>query len=638
MQQRRFSHFESIARAMARNYQISVVPSGYDCATDGERIVIPFASDDFKDADIQILNGLLDHEVGHIIEERRHREAEKKTPLEILRTVVDQNERYFFNVLEDIRMERVFGADHVGVGENIARLNLHGAKLWRQRQTRGELNFWVALGAGITERCLGADTSWLPTKIQECLDALQPEIEKAHALKWGSDSYALARAIITKIKEKAEEEKREEKESIEDGIGDEHEHGDDDDKEESDSGSGSEEAEGKEGAVDDVESDESEDAEGEDLDDEGEDEGESASDAYELESDVDENDAESEDLGGEGEGEPSLAEQVACDADITDLVDEARHEVSTVARRDAEENDRYIPDPRAVALDHLDKVETGSATVYRECKERVQDQIAGMKGRLLAILRARMPEHEIGGLRHGRLDTRRLGMLVAGSINVFKKEVAGEKIDTAVEFLVDMSGSMGPGENPVCCAYYARHMALALAETFDALQIPFELIGFDTESCHRSVSKPSDYYTRNAPMRYFGFKLFDQPYRSVKNSLMSITGHEDNDDGEAVLFVAKRLSTRTESRKLLFVLSDGRPSTIGGRGESGTLGDHLRDAIKKATSQGIEVFGIGANSKYVSEYYNESTGAKNVVINDLQKLDKETYKLVSESLTKRCVA
>ena len=42
-----------------------------------------------------------------------------------------------------------------------------------------------------------------------------------------------------------------------------------------------------------------------------------------------------------------------------------------------------------------------------------------------------------------RVDTRRLGRLEAGEARIFVRETAGLKTDTAVQILIDRSGSMG---------------------------------------------------------------------------------------------------------------------------------------------------------------------------------------------------
>jgi cobalamin biosynthesis protein CobT len=132
------------------------------------------------------------------------------------------------------------------------------------------------------------------------------------------------------------------------------------------------------------------------------------------------------------------------------------------------------------------------------------------------------------------------------------------------------------------------------------------------------------------------FKEFDESYHAAKYRLGSITGYEDNADGEAVLEAAKRLAVRSEKRKIMFVISDGQPQA--GSVAQPVLSGHLKSVVKTITKSGIEVVGFGAKTESVKQYYNASTGAKCLVIDDIEQLAPKVYQTMRELFINRRMA
>jgi len=584
---RKTGHFEAIARAMARNHQIKVIPSGAECLTDGENILIPFNSDHFDEASANVLHGLLDHEVGHVKEERRHKDAGRKSPLEILKSAKSDKERLVFNAFEDIRIERSESQQFIGVAENLAAASRHEIQRFKDKYAaEGGLvnaNFWHTFVCAIIATAQGDDVSWIPSEYNKYLAVVSDEIAASNSTSWGQETHQLAVSVVKKIEKFAEEQKQkleaEEKEDSEDL-------------------SASKPSEG------------------------GDEQGKSK--AGGLESETQKQD----------DGELikiEVAEGALGESDTADIKDETKERIKEMVRRDIDLNNRYIPHPAAVARDKVIKP-LGDIVDYNRCRDIVSDQITGLRGKLLSLIRSRQPSVELSGRRHGKLDTRRLGTIASGNTNVFKVEIEGEKLDTAITVLIDMSGSMGSGHCPGHPAHQAKLMAIALAETFEALQIPFEVIGFETDTPERCVGKEeiSDVYSRYSPMLYHEFKSFDQKHRTVKQRMSDIAGSLDNDDGEALLYAAKRLIQREESRKIMFVLSDGCPATRDASHER--LNGHLVEAIQQAASWGIEMFGIGACSDHVEQFYTKKFNSSCIVVKDIKTLAVDVYKLMRDRL------
>lgn len=200
----------------------------------------------------------------------------------------------------------------------------------------------------------------------------------------------------------------------------------------------------------------------------------------------------------------------------------------------------------------------------------------------------------------------------------------------AVAVLIDCSGSMAGAR-----AATARLCAVACHEALDRVHCPHEITGFTTALsdyyAHPWVSNskitahfqelrgvlveaakrgerlsryartcasddPSGAVTLQVPT-YGVFKAFDSPDAS---GIPWISGIANNLDGEALLWQARRLAQRPESRKVLIVLSDGLPNGSNRRAQGER---YLAESIRRAVSSGIEVYAIGIQSHHVQHYY-----------------------------------
>lgn len=104
-------------------------------------------------------------------------------------------------------------------------------------------------------------------------------------------------------------------------------------------------------------------------------------------------------------------------------------------------------------------------------------------------------------------------------------------------------------------------------------------------------------------------------------------GHE-NPDGEALAWAAARLSERKARRRLLFVLSDGYPSTSDG--DPAVLRRDLLARVQAVTESGIELVGIGIQDDAVEAFYPNA-----VVVRKLHELPTVAFETLSRLLTGR---
>lgn len=608
--------FTKVARAMSRNYGITVVPSGFACCTDGKNtITIPFNADDMAEADQKILHGMLDHEVAHVVEEREALEARAagrsvKTPMEIVKGARSNRERMFFNVFEDIRIETKASKQYVGVAENLNAANKHSVDAFRRRHEaedgpKGGANFWHTFGSAIILKARGEDIGWVPAEILPYLDLVADEIREAPAARRAEDAHALALRVLEKVKDRAEEAKKEIKARA-------------DEKERAESESeGAPEEDGEPGFGGDDDDDEQE----------GPGEGEPGGEVETTPSDDTEEGGTGGPLADKSDEElEAMAEAGEEDAALADLGDLAREDMVARAKADAEENNRYIPNPEAQKKDRwLSRpASTLGKAKYASCKAVVDSQIHAMKARLITVLLARAEAHHVGDKERGSLDTAALYSLRLGNKRVFAQKTKADKINTAVTIVVDQSASM-TGQKIEC----SRQMSVALAETFAALGIPFEIIGFHNRY-NGGVEENSE-YSRFLPYDFTVFKAFGESHRQVRERLGDMDVGEENVDGEALIQISRRLAARPENRKMMFVLSDGSPC---GGCDYSMAHTHLKEAVKMIANSGIEVFGIGAKTDCVKNYYQDF-----MVVNEISELAVQVYKLVrSKLLTNRGAA
>jgi cobalamin biosynthesis protein CobT len=693
--------FEKVARAMAGRYDINVVASSA-CATDGRTIYFPANADDFNEATTEQLCGWMDHEVGHNREEDRHALAGKETPITIMNRLATSKERMFFNVFDDLRMEKREAQEHIGVAENIRTANDYcKAKIEREAAAGSPPEFWRSIGTAILDLATGGKAPWLKPAEKPFIDAIAEEIADSTDLskmKWGEDVERLVKRTMKKLsdvadeleeekKRREEEKKREEEENQDDvegddegdgGTGDGDEGNEEEGDENGNEGDGEENEENGPGEGSDDEDgaqEDGEDGNGAAGDSEGDDDGEDAqagSDDSESsepnlndpDSDDDESAGEGSDGDGEGEGSDEdekadgspkagdggkadnsdaessdeagefsdlsdddlsdavdLADEMEKDAETDDLMDGLKDDLNEKADKNLRTSGKYGASKEAQQKDRW--LDPGKdADIYDEAKKEVAPQIKGMKSKLINLIRAQAEDTMIGDRDSGELDDDALYSVKTGNRRVYTQTVNGTPLDTAVSILIDQSGSMG-GERIKC----AREMAVALSETFAALGVPFEVIGFDNGE---AVEFSSPGHLRSQPFRFSLFKTFNENFRRVKTRLGRIRAGGDNADGEAVLEAAKRLVVRPETRKILFVLSDGSPAcyTVNGI----VIEKHLHEVIENVTAAGIEVVGIGCQYEGVRDYYNPEHGASCVVIHDISKLAVGVYKVMKEQL------
>ena len=154
-------------------------------------------------------------------------------------------------------------------------------------------------------------------------------------------------------------------------------------------------------------------------------------------------------------------------------------------------------------------------------------------------------------------------------------------------------------------------------------KVPCEVLSFTTTGNHECA-----FGIRREALRHTVLKSFNESSAATREKWVCVTtGMGNNCDGESVLWAAKRLIQRKETRKVLITFSDGQPAIAALKGGCGDDEEHLKDVVKLIESAGIETLGVGIQDSSVKNYY-----PKWVVYRTLDDLMVGFYRVVSDLL------
>lgn len=264
---------------------------------------------------------------------------------------------------------------------------------------------------------------------------------------------------------------------------------------------------------------------------------------------------------------------------------------------------------------------------YDKRRSKLSGVVNTMKSRLRRALLAKEMRDWDFGREYGRLDSKRIVAGSLGAQNVYKMRKDRYEMDTAVHFLVDLSGSMGGKKIEVAC-----DSIIALSECLEGTQIKFQVTGFSNYGLASNVdekARETGSWDRIEPLKLHKFKGFGESLQVAKGSIAAIaeSAGGNNSDRDAVIWAYHELKKRPEKRKILFVLSDGQPANYQIRSRN-SLVKALKEAVKDCDKAGIECVGIGILDSTVLDIY-----PKAVSISSVQDLSGTIFNQLSNLLT-----
>ena len=198
--------------------------------------------------------------------------------------------------------------------------------------------------------------------------------------------------------------------------------------------------------------------------------------------------------------------------------------------------------------------------------------VNALRQRLAGLLQAEALCRHYPAMTGRRIDARRIGRIEAGEQRLFRREAAGCTTDTAVQILVDRSGSMGArrGRHTACAS---RPIEVARAACYAATRALNDLPGVAVAA----AAFPGRGESEIAVLVQFGERVDRQKARFA-----SLEAGGGTPLAESMLWAAGELLRRRTVRRILLVATDGAYDQGLARAMTSRLGE-----------AGIEALGIG---------------------------------------------
>jgi cobalamin biosynthesis protein CobT len=198
----------------------------------------------------------------------------------------------------------------------------------------------------------------------------------------------------------------------------------------------------------------------------------------------------------------------------------------------------------------------------------------------------------------GRLDRKAFTRFATGSNAVFSKRTYVEAEKSAVSILIDCSGSMDVDGRIQC----AEVVTIQLAKILDKANVDFQVNGFFGDTYRNRVdatgATASDTLFKQEYPTFVPFKTWGESVQKASAKLGSIRhwAQSSTPDYSSIAITIEELSKRTESRRILFLVTDA-----GGYEQS-----HMKHLQKLADKLGVKIIAIGIGNTEVKQCFKAS--------------------------------
>ncbi|AXV67754.1 VWA domain-containing protein (plasmid) [Pseudoalteromonas lipolytica] len=572
--------FRMLSRVMSNRGDITINLTGNRCYTDYNSITLPVG--DLENPDyLELLEGAIDHEVGHL------RWTDRTW------TAKSYEKGAFFNAIrngiEDIRMERMVCLEWPGAILNLSKMVTQGIKKgWFSKPTDSfppslllqavvvyygrykindqvQLNEFCEIAIALLTDCIG----------QKPVHDLILLLDTIPALRSNQHSYELTEQIIQLLK----------KIEFKPGDSQGNDSGDSQGDDSGDSqGDDSGDSQGNDSG--DSQGDDSGDSQGNDSgDSQGNDSGDSQGNDSSDSQGNDSGDSQGNDSGdsqgddsGDSQGQnSSVSQQVinfvneCLNADesqlMADLHEQVNNELEKMADEVRSSNDmEQLIDFNAPLISKNDRGTVGTADL--NLAKRLSTPISRELHKIIYGL----DRKSVNFSKQGRtVEANRLAGVKAGNFNVFKSERITKAPTMAISVLVDRSSSMSAFE-----MNGANTSALAINLAIDKLK------GVNSECIYFSAG---DLYEA---------KCFKSTTKAVKDNFR-VSSRGGTHTGLSLYSVIRRLSLRVEQKKVVFIITDGQESDL----------KYLEKSIEMSELLGIQIVCIGINTGMLYGFENQ---------------------------------
>ena len=201
----------------------------------------------------------------------------------------------------------------------------------------------------------------------------------------------------------------------------------------------------------------------------------------------------------------------------------------------------------------------------------------------------------------GRLDRRALTRFASGSANIFSRRMHVEAETSAVSVLIDCSDSMCGGR-----IKNAQKIAVHLATTLQRSRVPFAITGFYSANGSYAYADPNKFGEGGMieTPTFLPFKPWNKSLHACASLVGNISKCCDGGtpDYSAIYNSIDDLSRRSESRKILFLITDA----------NGYTKEHMRHLQTLADKLGVVIIAIGIRADDVTDCFVNAVSVRDV--------------------------
>jgi cobalamin biosynthesis protein CobT len=296
--------------------------------------------------------------------------------------------------------------------------------------------------------------------------------------------------------------------------------------------------------------------------------------------------------------------------EIKNIIDALKYQIENkeIEKDDSDYNlnNKSIFPPNNILNDRIYVPSNEDLQEYNQTRINASSQILSLKKMFRIYLQAQTKKSQLRGLEEGKLDTQRLHIAACGQTTIFKDQNLKLLPETAIELMIDMSGSMN--------ANLARTAAIILAEALSSIpQIKLSISGFTSNDLAGSTifRRYDPNSGRQCGMDILQFKNFSEPYQKCRAKLGAIYNTGNTPLGDAYGHALEHIIPRLEPRRIIFLITDGQPEFPQGQNHSDYL--LMKKIHRDAKRFNIQTLGlgIGRNLEFLSKYFDQAINISN---------------------------
>lgn len=250
--------------------------------------------------------------------------------------------------------------------------------------------------------------------------------------------------------------------------------------------------------------------------------------------------------------------------------------------------------PATTAFDSV-KVQTYSAgEELATIRQANAPHFKALKEVLVRKLRFKKKDFFRGSQEEGLLDKRAIWKLAAkNGEDYFEINRPKPENNVAGTIAIDISGSMDKKMSEG--GKRVKEVALMLSDALKECHVRHEVLGYHAPVNHemRKAAHSTLFNRTSNNLETVIYKNFaDKNNSGIQNIELQCS---DNSDGESLLIAGKRLLKERGKRKILFVVTDGKPFLT--EADVSVLDQDLKNAIDWLTRKKIEIYAIGFNEE-----------------------------------------